>query len=212
MGFSAKPSAKESLPPIPPGSYHGVDYMVIDMGTQPNKFGGPDKPMVRIGWELPELRMENGQLRACWVEYTNSMHEDANLRQLLESWSGRELTHEEIHEGAFDMKKLLGVNAQIQILQRTSKRTGKPYSYVNNVQRLPKGVKKIEAENEYQYFSFEDDMEIPENIPEWIRDKIMDSYEYQERVNGASHDIPHQNIPIDEDMPEMPEAEGDAPF
>jgi len=146
MGLTAKPPSSESLPPIPPGTYQGVCYMVIDEGTQPNKFGGTDKQMVRIGYELPEIRMDSGQPRGCWVEYTNSMHEDSNLRKLLESWSGRELTYAETNEGAFDMKKLLGVNALIQILQRTSKRTGKPYSYINNVQRLPKGMEKLEAE------------------------------------------------------------------
>jgi len=65
-------------------------------------------------------------------------------------------------------------------------------------------MEKLEAENEFQYFSFEDKMEIPENIPEWIRDKIMDSYEYRELTEDFSGQ--------DEEMPDLPEAGDDVPF
>jgi hypothetical protein len=109
------------------------------------------------------------------------MHEKAKLRHTLETWSGRELTDEEVN-GGFDMVKLLRANAIVQVIHRKSGR-GNIYAQITSITRCPKGTAKLEPENELQYFSFEDHTEIPLNIPEWIRDKIMDSYEYHEMTN-----------------------------
>jgi len=202
MGLSVRPPKEGGIPPVPAGTYQGVCYLVCDLGTQHNPQFNSDNPKVIIGWEIHDIRLDDGRPRAISKEYTNSMHEKAALRIMLESWSGRELNDAEIN-GAFDMKRLLGVNAMVQVIHRKSAK-GNTYAQVNSVTNVYKGMEKIEAENEFQYFSFEDKMEIPENIPEWIRDKIMDSYEYRELTEGFSGQ--------DEEMPDLPEAGDDIPF
>ena len=207
MGLKVKPAKEGGIPPMPAGTYQGVCYMCIDLGTQHNAMFNTDQPKVIIGWEIQEIRLDDGRPRAISKEFTNSMHEKANLRQTLESWAGRELTQKEI-DGEFDMKNLLGANAMIQVIHRKSGK-GNTYATVNNVTKIYKGMQKLEPENEFQYFSFEDDMEIPANIPEWIVSKIQDSYEYQEMMDSSHTD---EEPPEFLDMPDMPDAAEDVPF
>jgi hypothetical protein len=212
MGLLAKKPEGASIDPIPEDTYQGVCYMVVHLGTQHNEMFNTDTEKVLIGWEVPDVRIElerEGKMldlpRAISQEYTLSLHEKAKLRHMLENWRGKAFTKEEL--AGFDLKNLLGVNAMIQVLHKISEKSGNTYAVVSNVSKLYKSMEKKSTENEHQYFSFEDDMEIPGNIPEWIRDKIIASYEYQEMIDGASHDTTADN-----GMSDMPEAGDDVPF
>lgn len=211
MGLLAKKPAGANIDPIPEDTYQGVCYMVVHLGTQHNEMFNTDTEKVLIGWEVPDVRIElerEGKMldlpRAISQEYTLSLHEKAKLRHMLENWRGKAFTKEEL--AGFDLKNLLGVNAMIQVLHKTSAQ-GRTYAIVSNVSKLYKGMEKKTTENEHQYFSFEDNMEIPGNIPEWIRDKIIASYEYQEMIDGTSQDSTMGN-----DIPDMPEAGDGVPF
>ena len=211
MGLIAKKPEGVAVDPIPEDTYQAVAYGVIHIGTQHNEMFNTDTEKVLIIWEVPDVRIElerDGKMvdlpRAISQEYTLSLHEKAKLRHMLENWRGKAFTPDELN--GFDLKNLLGVNCMLQVLHKTSAQ-GRTYAIVSNVSKLYKGMEKKKAENEYQYFSFEDNMEIPGNIPEWIRDKIMNSYEYQEMVNGTSRDTI-----MPEDMMDMPPAGEDVPF
>jgi hypothetical protein len=153
-------------------------------------------------WELPDLRGEferDGQRlslpRAISKKYTLSLGERAHLRKDLETWRNRLFTPEEL-QGGFDLQKLLAVPCQLQVLHNIV--NGKIYTNITTVIPPPKGIKPT-PETPLRFFSFEDGTVIPENTPDWIRDIIRQSDEYQtlgaEAVEGCHEEVP----PPDED-------------
>ena len=173
---------------IPEDTYHMVNQSVIDLGTQHNELFGTDTRRCMITFEIPELRIEverDGKIvslpKVISKEYNLSLHPKSALRKALELWRGRGFTPEELN--GFDLSRLLGANAMVTVIHKISQTTGKPYHTIASINKAYKGLPKLEPENEILYFSFDDDMEIPNNVPEWIVHKIMDSYEYQERLD-----------------------------
>ena len=197
---------------IPAGVHNAVCYLIADIGTQETEWQGEKKMkrQVVIGWEVPEFRIEiNGKdlPRATSRLYTASLHEKANLRKDISGWRGKALSEEE--SSGFDLKVLLGQPAMIQFVHNES--NGKSYSNINAIMPCKE---KIEAENELQWFSLDEDGDIPENIPQWIVDKIEDSDERRSahgREHDSSLDFPDDpSVPVTDD--DKPEEEDDLPF
>ena len=204
MGLTARKPEGSDFELIPAETYQGICYLVVDLGTQHITYGDieTDKPRVIFGWEIPELRIEierDGKKvdmpRVVSKEYTISLHKKSNLRPMLEKWRGKAFTPDE--EKGFHLKNVLGANCMIQILHDTSKKTGEPYHYVADITKLYRDIKPKKAENEYVYFNFDEHDEIPDNVYEWLVKKIMNSYEYQELLNGKPE------MPPEEDMPDV---------
>jgi len=104
--------------------HKAICYGVYDLGTQFNETFGNKNHKVLLQWELPEARIDiqkDGEdlnlPRAQSKIYTLSLHEKANLRKDLESWRGKSFTATEL-EG-FDLKNLLGVDCQLQVIHKT---------------------------------------------------------------------------------------------
>jgi len=209
MALIAKNEGGGSYPPIPAGLHHAVCSAIYDLGTQYNQVFNKSNRQVLIQWELPEIRIEvDGQSmpKATSKKYSLSLHEKSNLRKDLENWRGRTFTDKEL-EG-FDLLKLLGVNCLLQVIHH--KKDGKVYARITAVLPLQKGTEKRQAENQLKCFSLEDDNDIPEDTPNWIREIIEDSEEWRDRKSLPSeHDdnfedsVPlsaYDNIP-DDDIP-----------
>ena len=197
-------TARENSKPrelIPQGLQDAICYLVVDLGTQVGNYG--PKRQVMIGWEFPDNRIEyedGSKPMVKTVTLTLSLHEKANLRKLAEGWRGAKFTQDDLRKG-FDISKMLGVNCQIQILHET-KDSGTTYDNVAAV-LPPKSGKPtvVNTENAHLYFSFDDGMEIPTGLYEWIVEKIKNSDEYN-------------NIGMEEpDGPDVPDYdESDIPF
>jgi len=190
MGLTAKKTGDGgNFEPISQGLHHAVCYALYDLGTQYNEKFGKSIHKVLIGWEIPMERIEierDGKMlnlpRAISKQYTLSLHEKANLRKELESWRGRAFTEAELD--GFDLQKLLGANCMVQVIHQT--KNDKTYANVSSVVSLPKGTEKRTAENDLQFFSFEDNPgSIPDKTPDWIVDIIKASEEWQEIQHGG---------------------------
>jgi len=159
-------------------------------------------------WELPNERIEierdgikESMPRAISDQYTVSLSEKSKLRPILESWRGRGFTNQELI--AFDIFTVLGANCMLNVIHKP-KKDGGPKAVISSVTPLPKGIQKLEPENEIIYFSFEDGGEIPEATPKWIKDSIMQSREMNEQgqQNDWAYDPPDEPaIHGDEDIP-----------
>jgi hypothetical protein len=125
----------------PAGLHQAVCVDVVDMGILKVTYGGKEKEQwkIRLVWQLDEL-MKDGRPYLAQKRYTNSLHEKATLRKELESWRSRQFTQEEL-EG-FDLEKLIGANAQINIQQVT--KNGQTYGNVVSIVPLGRGMQKIE--------------------------------------------------------------------
>ena len=123
--------------PAPEGSHQAVCVDVIDKGELTDQFGTKHK--IDIAWQLPHLR-DDGKRFVVYKRYTLSLHEKATLRHDLESWRGRAFTREE--SMGFDVEKLIGANALINVLHNT--KGDKTYANVMSLMPLVGGMQKMQ--------------------------------------------------------------------
>ena len=123
MPLLAKNRGGEDFAPVTPGMKQGVCYLVADIGTQPsNNPQFKPRRQVVIGWELtaePKIEVvKDGKKvlmpRVLSRTYGLSLSNKSALKPMLESWRGRPFTPHEL-EG-FDLQKILGVNALLNII------------------------------------------------------------------------------------------------
>jgi hypothetical protein len=119
----------------------------VDLGLLDTQFG--QKHKVEIRWQLEEaIESETkGLIRPIVRQrFTNSLHEKAKLRGVLETWRGRKFTKDELT--GFDLEKLLGASCQIQVIHNVSDE-GQTFANVNAVIPLGKGMAKVRVETDY---------------------------------------------------------------
>ena len=233
MGFTAKDSGGSGgeWEPVPRGVYQAVCYAVVDLGTQFNQMYGHEQHQCWISWELPTEEIEiEGEMKPRVISrfYTVSLGEKAHLRNHLESWRGQSFTDEEL--AGFDISRLIGVNCQLNIIHKT-KKDGKIRAEVSSIMPLSKGMKKVDSEAEYVYFSIEEHgLDIPDTVPEGIKRIFMKSREWNEsnqqmdstdwRTDNAPPPLQDSDPWADNQPPQeppgglmrQPEDESDIPF
>jgi len=184
-------SANERKPRelVPAGSHTARCFKMIHIGTVEDMYEGKPRVQnkVRITFEvLDEFRVfkeEDGeQPMLIDKEYTVSFHENANLRRDLENWRGKGFSPEEL-EG-FDITKLIGAYAMISITHMKTKK-GVPYAGITSISGLPKGLAKPKPVSDNFIFDYNENFstEAVEEFPDFIKDKIKASREYEERIN-----------------------------
>lgn len=167
----------------PPGTHVARCIQVIDLGTQRDTFKGKPKIIrkVRLNWELPEEKAVFDEARGeepfmVGAEYTLSLNERANLRHMLESWRGKEMTEEELK--GFDLKVLLGKAAMLNVIHKTSANK-RNYAVVQTVTPLMKGVKAPKASLPQLCYDIEMGRnQVFDQLPGWIQEKIKLSDEF----------------------------------
>ena len=127
--------------PAPEGLHAAVCVDVQNLGLVQGAWGPKHK--VRLVWQLEGFDEERGRRFEVARLYTLSLGERAALRKDLESWRGRKFTEVELEDG-FDLEKLLGVNAQVQITHDLSD-DGAMYANVTTVLPPVKGTPKLAA-------------------------------------------------------------------
>ena len=179
-------------------------YRIIDLGTQEGEYQGKKiyRRQVHFTWELPNDLMTEGDHagKPFMVSkfYTASMNEKATLRKDLENWRGREFTPEEL--SGFDPKNVLGKACLLSIILNE-----KGKAKITGVSGLPKGMDVPKQVNTSFYFSLEvedfsrNDYEM---LPEFFRELIAKSPEYQKIVGSAS-DL-QSDTPSDLDSDSIP--------
>ncbi len=194
MSLIAKENSGEGFEPIPSGMNHAVCYGVVDLGTQPGnealKFAPAHKIVVL--YEVPDERIElerDGRKvnlpRTISSMFTLSLSKKSKLRPALESWRGRPFTETEL-EG-FDLKNLVGVNALLNIIHE--RKNDKTYANISTISPLMKGHPKKTPELPVVFFSLSEcgpRIVVPNDLPEWIKAKIMLSAEYVAEQNKSS--------------------------
>lgn len=188
MPIVAKSNGGSDFEPIPSGLHHSVCYGIIDIGTQPtnNPQFKPARKVVFL-FEIPEERINiDGKdlPRGVSSIFTLSLGTKSKLLPALQSWRGRPFTEEELK--GFDVTKVLGANAYLNIVHST--KGEKTYANVQTINPLPKGANKLTAETPLTQWSIDDQpdgpIRIPERLPDWIKQKIMQSDEYINRSQG----------------------------
>lgn len=163
----------------PSGVYHAICYGVIDLGTQFHPIYEKEQRKCIILWELPDITITIDGEELPRVQskiYTLSLNKKAHLRHDLESWRGRGFSKKELEKG-FELKALLGINCQLNIIHNYSEKNQREYANVESVIPLLKGSAKRTSKTDHIYFSWDEKMEIPD-MPEWILNILMKCKEY----------------------------------
>jgi hypothetical protein len=122
----------------PEGLHRAVCCDVVNLGVVQGAYGPKHK--VRIVWQLEAVDPTHGRRFDVARVYALSLHERAALRKDLESWRGKKFTEAELD--GFDLEKLLGANAQVQVTHDLSD-GGETYANVSTVVAPIKGLPKL---------------------------------------------------------------------
>lgn len=134
--------AGPTFTPAPAGLHQGVCVDVVDLGVLEVTYAGQTKRQhkIRLAWQIEETD-DAGKRFIVGKRYTCSLHEKSALRKDLESWRGRAFSFDEL--AGFDLEKLLGANAQINIQHAT--KDGSTYANVVGIVPLGKGMTRMDA-------------------------------------------------------------------
>jgi hypothetical protein len=198
---------------IEAGSYPARCYSMIEIGTVDEIINNETKTMkkVNITWELPtELSVFNEekgeQPFSVSKMYTLSMHEKATLRKDLEGWRGKGFSEEEAKK--FDITVLVGKPCMISIIHKPSKDGQRTYANISSISKLPKGMECPKQINPNRILSYQDfDWNTFNDLPEWIKDKMKSSKEYQfmsdpSNIQAKNEDLGDEPFPLKNDNPD----------
>ena len=198
-----------SYEPIPAGTYVARCYSMIHMGTVKESYMGEEKNVnkVRLTFELPtELKVfkeENGeQPQVISKEFTLSLGDKSNLRAFLNSWRGKALTEDECK--AFDIAVLAGKACTLSIIHKTSKVSGKTYADISSIGGVMKGMQVPDLINPQVVFSVSNfDQVAFDSFPDFIKEKISSSQEYQALQKSTPAPAPEAEVQIveEDDLP-----------
>jgi hypothetical protein len=188
MAFNAPPiKAGTPADPIKAGTYTAICYGVIDEGHQDatDFNGNPEiQHQVRLLFELPDERMDDGRPRGTSKKMKLSMHEKANLRKATQSLLGRQLSDAEAM--GIDLATLIGHGCNISMIEKPRRDgkvgpDGKPLtiSYVDGFSALKKREADTlpDPENAPVVYQIEDGQP-PDSLPDWLREEILKAKEW----------------------------------
>lgn len=188
---------------FPAGTFAAICYAVVDLGTQTVKaFKGNESYKARkvaICWEFPKLRIqvedEQGNTkdlpRSRRQFFTFSLSEKSNLRNTLESWRGEGFTTEEMKK--FNIFALVGITAFIQIIHQKNE-DGNVNDKMNSILPLPEEMEQVLSgmENPPLKYAYNRAAkrwpQFPENMPEYMRNMIFSSSEWEEQKRREGGD------------------------
>ncbi len=169
----------------PAGSHVARCYGMIEVGTVEQVYQGETKKAhkVIIDFELPleTSVFREGEPEKPFViskEYTLSFHEKSTLRAHLSSWRGKPFTDAEAAN--FDITKLVGVPAMVNVIHKASADGTKTYANIASISPMPKGLVCPEQVNESRVLAYSAwNQEVFMGLPEWLANKISETPEYK---------------------------------
>jgi len=175
----------QDIEPIAEGSYPARIYQMIELGTIPG-YQGQLQNKVRIGFELPTETMvfdekKGEQPRVISQDYTLSFNEKAKLRKVILACDPEALkVDDDGFMEEFDVETLIGKECLITIAQKPKQDKSGNFAFIDNCTRLPKGMTCPPAVNPVQILSYDNwDEELFSKLPQFLKDKIESSKEYQ---------------------------------
>jgi hypothetical protein len=194
----------------PAGSHVARCYGMIEVGTVEQVYQGETKKAhkVIIDFELPleTSVFREGEPEKPFViskEYTLSFHEKSTLRAHLASWRGKPFSDAEAAN--FDITKLVGVPAMVNVIHKASADGTKTYANIASISPMPKGLVCPEQVNPSRVLSFSDwNQEVFMGLPDWLANKISETPEYKAKFAMPNNqsigldviDIPESSLPF----------------
>jgi hypothetical protein len=158
--------------PAPEGTHHVVCVDVVDLGlVTSEKWGTAHK--ITIVWQLEDVDPAKKRRYTASKRYTLSLNAKATLCKDLESWRGKKFTREE--KDGFDVEKLVGANAQIQIVHNVT--DDATYANVATIMGAPKKSAKLVPVDYVRVIDRKDEADPPahdaDDVPEFPEEEPL---------------------------------------
>lgn len=197
---------------VPIGMHLARCYRIVDLGTQPKqtKFGLKHQRTIMLNFEVhgdgPDnkpMLTPSGDPLSISADYNLSLNENSKLSKDLQGWRGAVFSEAE-RNGGFDIKRILGAWAMINVTSSESKTNGKIYHNIDGLMPVPKMIKDSglpAGSNPLGFFSMEDDkpdMKVFESVSQYHQNKIRSSPEWAVITETQTH---QQDDDMDDDIP-----------
>lgn len=185
----------KSFEPVPAGSHVARLYQIVNIGTVTTEWQGKKSqtPKIRFTFELCNERKafkEGDEPKPYSIsrEFSFWMTRKANLRQFVEGLIGTTLDEEEA--ATFNIEGLLGEDCLLNVVH-TEAKNGNTYADIKSASPLPKGLKAPALFNEAKLIDVNTaSAEEIDELPEFLRDKIKSSEEYDKRFRQEGDETP----------------------
>lgn len=192
--MSLKPQVS-SYTKVPAGTYVARLVQVIDLGTQPSKKYDPSS-QVLLGWEIPDIKEDDGRPVIHFQRYANYFSAKSNLRKLVVGWRGRDFTSDEIK--TWSAASMLGKECLLNLAE--TEKGDKVYVDVASASRLPNGMACPPQVSKTILFDLDNpDMEVFGAFSEKLQDTIKASPEWEAATSGGSRSQPPASASFDDD-------------
>lgn len=175
--MSAIPKGSGARELTPEGVHNANCVQVIDLGTQTVTFKGEERQsrQVQLAFELADEKTSEGNAFVSYRKYTYSSSPKSNLMKDLRAWLGKDKV-----TGDFEMDTLLGKPAMITIEHSETERG--TFANITNIGGLAKGMKPKKPTEPLRslYLDESFDSATFEELPEFLKEKIMVTKEYEE--------------------------------
>lgn len=182
------PKVKRILPPT--GTFIARCVRLIHIGTIEEDYLGEMKELnkMNITFELVDklTTFKDGEDAKPFVvsqDYTLSLGDKSNLKKIVEGIIGRTLETKE--KDTFDVESLLNKECLVTIKHKTSK-AGNERAEIASTSPLMEGQVAKKSYNEPKLLTFTNwDEAYFESLPDFLKEKIASSAEYQQMKNGG---------------------------
>lgn len=134
---------EKKFTPAPVGVHQAVCVDVVNLGKSISEFKGKKTEVhkVQIIFQTEDKNPDTDK-RFLVSHFLNlTLNEKGKMRPFLENWRNKKFTEEEIKQG-FDLERLIGANARIQVLHND-----KGYADISSIQPIGKNDTKLEPED-----------------------------------------------------------------
>jgi hypothetical protein len=120
MAYSSIKAKKgKDFKQVDPGIHLGICYQVIALGNQ--EFRGKVNPKVWLGFELPDVPMDDGRPMTMGKEFSLYVGGKSKLGEALQNWRGKQFTEAELE--AFEVTSVAGKICQLNVGYRETDKT-----------------------------------------------------------------------------------------
>jgi hypothetical protein len=176
----------------PEGMHIARCCQIIDLGTSEQGGNYPGKKRkVNFVWELPnELEIfdpeKGAQPFIIKSQFTLSFNEKSSLRKCVENWVGKKMSDQDASK--FNIGSLLGKPCMINVVHNN--KGEQVYANVGAITPLPRGMECPQAVNKQLAFNAKvPNMEVFNQLPQFIQDKIKESDEFISYMNSQMNNI-----------------------
>lgn len=175
----------------PPGGWAANCFALIVAGTRMESFQGrAPEPKLKcfVGFEITGQKYndQNGfeKPHVIWNEYLLNLGPKANLRKMIESWTGQKFTDAEMKD--FDLRDIVGNQCLANVINKKTS-NGKDRHEIMGVSKLPEGLPCLEPINQKLIFQYTNpfDTETFNRIEPWIQKIMQETPEYKAAVGAG---------------------------